>query len=269
MGGNVPTTTPPFLCIFCEAKEKFSSEEHIVPHSLGNDLVVLAKGWVCDSCNNKFSAFENRVLSSSIFGAERCRMAVRTKRGRPAKAKIYNVSWFTEPSMPSNVVSLEAEWAKIPLLISADKTSAKLAFRVHDETNLDIARLLLKIGIEISAPLADLRDQKIFYDFKRAKEYLVSCSEQPWPYFVLLDKNAVSHLVSVFSELPDEHAMIRESGFDIFLHEIDGKPILFFCYGAFFVAICLTSPDTDWRSILLEWRASHVGCPIQYAHLCG
>src|SRR5688500_15955223 len=90
---------PPFRCIFCQGDGPFRSEEHIVPHSFGNDLLVLSKGWVCDSCNNIFSLFESRVLFESILGAERCRLGVRTKRNKPAHSETHGVSWFAEPEM--------------------------------------------------------------------------------------------------------------------------------------------------------------------------
>lgn len=32
-----------------------SSEEHIIPKSLGNDDLILEKGTICDACNNYFA----------------------------------------------------------------------------------------------------------------------------------------------------------------------------------------------------------------------
>jgi hypothetical protein len=69
--------------------------------------------------------------------------------------------------------------------------------------------------------------------------------------------------------VPDEHEYMKSCGFDVFLHEVDDQPILFFRYGHFFSAICLSSRHTDWREILIEWKTSHVGCPIDYAYLQG
>ena len=41
---QLPKISPPFVCIFCESRKDFTSQEHIIPHSLGNELLVLEKG---------------------------------------------------------------------------------------------------------------------------------------------------------------------------------------------------------------------------------
>lgn len=267
MSVSLPKVEPPFVCIFCEGTGPFTSEEHIVPHSLGNDLVVLARGWVCDNCNNIFSAFESRVQLTSILGVERCRMGVVTKRKRPAHSIVHGVSWFAEPTRPPNYVTAEAAWETIPVLLSEDGSMGKWVFPLHDDGNADIARLLLKIGIEVISPMLRCRGDTVTYDITSAKTHLLHHTDTPWPYFVLLDREAVSRLTSIFAELPDEHEYIQSCGFDIFLYEVDGNPVLFFGYGAFFAAICLSSRDTVWRRVLVEWGVKHVGCPKQYAHL--
>lgn len=262
---SLPTVLPPYVCVFCGSNGPFTAEEHIVPHSLGNDLLVLAKGWVCDSCNNKFSAFESRVLYASILGVERCRMGVFNKRGRPTHSRIHGVSWFAEPTRPSNQVSVEADWDAIPLVLSENGSHGKLVFELHDESNADIARLLLKIGVEVLSPLLHASGTQLLYDISSAKQYLVSGGGPNWPYFVLLDNKAKSHLTSVLADCDEEREYMRSCGFDIFLHEIDGYPVLFFSYGAFFAGISLKSRDTSWRKVLVDWTVSHIGCPVEYA----
>ncbi len=100
-----PTAKPPCTCIFCGQISAFSSKEHIVPHSLGNDLLVLAPGWVCDRCNNICSGFEAKALNSSILGVERCRLGVVTKKRRPARSDVHGISWFSEPRRADNVAA--------------------------------------------------------------------------------------------------------------------------------------------------------------------
>ena len=52
------------------------------------------------------------------------------------------------------------------------------------------------------------------------------------------------------------------------MHEIDDKIVLFFNYGQFKAAIALTTRDTKWRNILIEWDVKHVGCPQEFSNLC-
>ena len=268
MTDTPPLVAPPFVCLICGADGPFGSEEHIVPHSLGNDLLVLGRGWVCDRCNNTFSEFESRVLFSSILGAERCRMGVTTKRHRPAHSRTHGISWFAKPSAAPNTVDAEADWSQIPVMLNADGSTGKMVFPLHDDTNFDIAKLLLKIGVEIIGPVLIAPESAMNYDLSAAKKHLLAETSEAWPYFVLRDASIEDRLVSVLSCVPEEHEYIRSLGFDIFLHDVNEQAILFFTYGEFRAGISLTSRDTRWREVLLDWKVSHVGCPAVYADQC-
>lgn len=263
-----PTAQPSFKCILCGGGSSFTSEEHIVPHSLGNDILVLAKGWICDDCNNICSAFENSVLSKSILGVERCRQGVITKKNRPASAITGNISWFAEPSYPPNLLSAEADWAATPVFWNKDFSSGKIVLLLQDETCLDIARLLLKIGVEILEPVTQTEALGLQFDLRAAKRHILGTDQKPWPYFVLRSEAAEKHLVSIFTQLPDIHSYILSCGFDIFLHQVNDHIILFFNYGHFKAATSLISRSTDWRTILIEWRVPHVGCPAEFQDIC-
>lgn len=113
----IPRVKPPFICIFCGGSGPFNSVEHVVPASLGNDIVALGRGWVCDKCNHVISKFEREVLWNSIIGVERCRMGVITKKKKPAKAVTHGITWFAVPEKGRGVVAAEAnDWSKIPVL---------------------------------------------------------------------------------------------------------------------------------------------------------
>ena len=263
-----PTAQPPYKCILCNGSTSFTSKEHIVPHSLGNDILILAKGWICDDCNNICSGFENRVLLKSILGIERCRQGVVTKKNRPACAMTENISWFAEPTYPPNVVSVEADWTVTPVKWNEDFSKGKFIFLLHDDTCLDIARLLLKVGVEILEPVSQSRTLGPQFDLQKAKQHILGIDQQLWPYFVLRSDTAEKHLVSVFNDLPDVHSYILSCGFDIFLHQVDDEIILFFNYGHFKAATSLTTRATDWRTILVKWNVPHVGCPAEFQDLC-
>jgi hypothetical protein len=261
---EVPTVGPPFICIFCGGQGQFSSVEHIVPHSLGNDLLVLGPGWVCQTCNNICSGFESQVINNSILGVERCRLGVITKKHKPARSDIHQLSWFSEPGLPLNVLSVEAQWDKVPIILSRNGDSGKIVFPLHDDSCYAIARLLLKMGIEIMVPhLAG--NQQDLKRFELATQHVLGMDDSPWPYFVMQTNDADSRLISVLTSLPEEHKYILACGFDIFLHQVEEDVVFFFRYGEFRAGICLSSRKTNWRQLLIEWNVPHIGCPIEFA----
>jgi hypothetical protein len=253
-------------CLLCAAGSSFRSEEHIVPESLGNDLLVLAPGWVCDGCNNLCSSFESRALSRSILGFERCRRGVITKKGRPARASIAGVEFLAEPTSAVNVVAAEAHWSRVPVLSSPGGT-ATVAFLVHDDSNADICRLLLKIGIELAGIVQQARGPAM--DLGAARAALLGRDAEPWPYFLLLASVPPPSLVSVLHETPEAHEYVVGLGLDLFLHEMGSEVVLVFQYGAFLSAIAITSRATARTEGLRDWKIPFVGCPVEFAGVHG
>ncbi len=266
-GGSQRFVHPPFCCAICQNGSSFSTREHIVPESLGNDLVVLAPGWVCDSCNNVCSSFESRALCSSILGVERCRLGVITKKQKPATAQLHGVTWFSEPSAPDNVLSAEATWSQIPVLWRADGSLGSIVVPLHDESNRDLCRLLLKMGIELLAVAHEARGCALHVT--AAAQVVCGADDTPWPYFVLRRACPEGKLTSVFSSTPDAWEYVRACGFDLFLHEVDGQQVLFFQYGQFMAAVSVSSRTTNWTRMFSVWQVPYVGCPVEYAHLVG
>lgn len=258
--------TPPMRCVLCGASEQFASREHIVPESLGNDLLVLAPGWVCDICNNTCSAFEARVLGRSILGVERCRLGVLTKKQKPARASLYGIEWFSEPTQPKNTLAVEADWSRVPMLLKPDG-KLTMALPLHDESNIDVCRLLLKIGVELFSIMARASGQDI--DLDQARAFVLGRSLAPWPYFVLRGAGPPTQVVSVLNVAPSEHEYIKSCGFDLFLHQIDQDVVVMFQFGHFVGASCITSRDTKWIQVLRDWGTPFVGCPIEFAGLNG
>lgn len=77
---------PPNDCLYCRHTDvPFERVEHPIPESLGNDDLIIPKGWVCDPCNQYFGAkLESKVLSLPPFSIERTAFNVRSKKGRLA-----------------------------------------------------------------------------------------------------------------------------------------------------------------------------------------
>jgi hypothetical protein len=254
----------PFECIFCKATGPFSSIEHIVPESLGNDILTLERGWVCDQCNNLCSKFEDSALSNSILGIEKCRLGVVTKKKKPAKAWTYGITWYSEPTKKRNVLSAEANWTKYPVLWNETGTTGKIAVPLHDNTCVDISRLLLKMGLEITAVGQFYGKIELKRDFNEAKKYVLGEDNNVWPYFVLMSPKVENKLTSILQAFPQEHKYIRNLGLDLFIHQVESEIIFFFIYGSFYAGISLTTRDTDWRSVFIEWGIPYVGCPKEY-----
>ena len=249
----------PFKCIFCNSAENgFTSEEHIIPHSLGNDILILEKGWVCDVCNNICSAFESRVINHSMFGAERAMLGVITKKGKPARSKYGKIHWNAEPHMEKNIVSIDKQGiCKAPIF------SNKIIIPIHDKYNYDVAKLVLKIGVEILSK-AYYKDSSLTDKLTEAKKHIIEDNSANWPYFIIRNGNIQKHILSIFESTPEDHQYITSLGIDIFFHEIGNDIILFFFYGHLKIGVSLTSREVTWIQILNYWELTYVGCPIEF-----
>lgn len=80
-------------CIYClTTTSDFTSEEHIFPESLGNDELVLPKGYVCDKCNNEvLSHLDNSLIEFEPIAMLRIQFVLYTKEGKLPSAKFQNV----------------------------------------------------------------------------------------------------------------------------------------------------------------------------------
>lgn len=205
----IPTVTPPFICIFCGSTGSFNSVEHIIPESLGNDVVILAKGWICDKCNHILSKVERQVVSNSIIGVERCSMGVITKKKKPARALTHGITWFAAPGKSLGVVGVETNWSKVPVLWNKEFSSGKLVIPLHDDSCYQTARFLLKVGVEVAevAHQAGHPDLQVVFDY--ASQHAIGKDSNPWPYFVIRTPKIESHLTSVFNEIDEIHDYVH------------------------------------------------------------
>jgi len=197
---------------------------------------------------------------------ERCRHGVVTKKMKPARSDVHGISWFSAPGLPANVLFAEAKWDSIPMLLSPDGNSGKFVFPLHDDSCYAIARLLLKMGIEIMVPCLVGYPENL-NKIRLATQHVIGTDHSPWPYFLMRTDGADKRLVSVLASLPEEHGYILASGFDVFLHQVEEDYVFFFRYGEFRAGICLSSRQTNWRQILIEWGVPYIGCPIEFAEL--
>jgi|GEM_PF-2120798 len=85
------------LCIFCKQDSVsviFTSEEHIIPKSLGNTELVLPKGMVCDKCNNEVLAgLDSALVNFFPVKLQRAIGGIENREGKmPKMSSANNIS---------------------------------------------------------------------------------------------------------------------------------------------------------------------------------
>lgn len=97
-------TTIDKRCIYCLSETgKFTSEEHIVPESLGNYDNVLSKGMVCDTCNNEvLSRLDEELVDSDLIRLLKTVFMPYTKEGKLPQATYPNLK--VKKTLPSHIV---------------------------------------------------------------------------------------------------------------------------------------------------------------------
>jgi hypothetical protein len=157
------------FCIICDQGNSFTKIEHIVPESMGNLHYILKPDVVCDECNNKFSEFEKKVLTKSIWGFERVRRAVKTKKKKPSESKT-NVKVRGDEKFRKNVIIISD--LKDQDVTNFDEVLGQFKMTVKDFDGSENAmgKFLIKVGIE-----SLFRSHKKFFakhDFSEAKRFL-------------------------------------------------------------------------------------------------
>ena len=139
--------SPKFECLFCKnAHGPFSRVEHPVPESLGNDDLVLDRGFVCDPCNQYFgSKIESKVLASPPFNVERTAFAIRTKKGRFARYDGDGFSLYSTGSTNRLFVVGYEDLSKVYRVLE----SGLVVVEPPPSYGALLARFFLKVGIEL------------------------------------------------------------------------------------------------------------------------
>jgi hypothetical protein len=145
-------------CLFCKRDASQSrSVEHIVPMSLGNTEHVLARGRVCDACNNYFSReVEKPFLDHPLVTAQRFLLRVPSRRGviPPVTLEYKNLVLYHVDHVPKGV--LNAGFSGV-----SNRPRAEIGTVIRIPADMSIispkavSRLLAKMAIEALAQWAD------------------------------------------------------------------------------------------------------------------
>ncbi|VAW37648.1 hypothetical protein MNBD_CHLOROFLEXI01-2625, partial [hydrothermal vent metagenome] len=90
-------------CIYCLSKTgDFKSEEHIFPEGLGNEKLILPRGYVCDTCNHKkLSGLDEALLNFGPIAFLRVQFVPITKSGKLPVANFQNI--FMKRTSPRQI----------------------------------------------------------------------------------------------------------------------------------------------------------------------
>jgi HNH endonuclease len=151
------TATTDKRCIYClEDTGTFTSEEHIVPESLGNYDTFLPKGFVCDKCNNEtLSGLDAALVNSDLLALLKTLYMPYTKAGKLPQAEYKDLS--IKKTAPTNIVFTDKSTdgtEKFTLTSREKDGSVKFSMHMKGKKEFDpiiLGRALYKIGLGMVA----------------------------------------------------------------------------------------------------------------------
>jgi hypothetical protein len=196
-------------CLFCSSSQAFTTKEHIIPESLGNDDLILEKE-VCDKCQNYLSQIENYVLNKTPIGFWRVLLTIKTK-----KDKLPMVDFTKSNPGKGALPDFSEHHDNYQLQAHADFTTevvlpnpldqylrkgdtGQLKYVITPKAIHEIGRFLGKIGIELIC-LDDSAKARTD-EFKMLRQYVREGSLQDlWPIFHTTDGDISALFESVAS----------------------------------------------------------------------
>lgn len=183
-------------CLFCRSSGPFSTIEHVIPESLGNDDLVLT-GEVCDACQAYFGKeIEQFILSKSPIAFWRTWLGIRTKKGKLPSVDL------SQPKRPKGILpathplhdngvgfaahddgstSVDIDDPQIVADILAGRRSS-FQFVLSPKVLHMLARFLLKVGVELLASHDRAAARSSEFDDARAHARFGS-GDRLWPIF--------------------------------------------------------------------------------------
>ncbi len=230
-------------CIICNKKSESISIEHIVPESLGNKKYVMLKGSVCDTCNNKFSKFEDTALANSIFVMERAINGIPTKKGKTAKGKIQGLEIEGDEKFRKNHTVVSGLNSKNTKDFNPRTKEFVLRIESFDKSQVATSKLLLKMAIEsIYKSKKRLFDET---DFEELRGFLKGENNKDWAFITSKYKNEGFNSIPKYT---DRHRLKRINC-EMKLKEVDDRTLLFnFKYGIIEMVINLKNRDLIWAN---------------------
>jgi hypothetical protein len=238
-------------CLFCKSQGPFTTAEHIIPQSLGNNEEIL-RGEVCDNCQNYFGKeIENFVLSKTPIGFWRVYLGVKTKKGNfpsidlsmPARntGLLPNTSSYND----NNVGFTSHEDASISVEINDDKilqnllSGSKTQFKFVLSPNhlVQLGRFLGKMAIELLAQKdPSFARSEIFS--KLIKYTRFGIEKEIWPIFY----SQIGELSEVRKRFTEKGKVETSASYQHKIMEFENYWLFNFLIGTDLWVICLNDP---------------------------
>ena len=225
---SAETTTNQPKCIYCMTTTgNFTSEEHIFPESLGNDELILPKGFVCDRCNNEIlSHLDEALLNCPPIEMLQVQYVPYTKAGKFPKANLQNLSM--ERTGPLNI-TIRPKDKTGELKDIKELEGGLVSFSIEGRgRNFDpklLGRSLYKIALGIVA-LSQGHDHACDPKFNAARDFIRFGND--FPNNLLIQTKIVPHPYGGASYLPQTEGTLF--GIDIFgltfLLNLEEQPVL-------------------------------------------
>lgn len=246
-------------CIICDNENNSKSIEHIVSESFGNKDYVISIGEVCDTCNARFSGFENTALSNSVFIFERARFGIETKKGHTAKGKLNGISVEGDKDFRPGFASVRGLNKENFKDFDPLTQEGHLVVPAFDKSEVATSKLLLKTGIEALYK----SQRKVFNscNFQELKDYLQTNNNIDWPFVTS------NYEIDKFESIPRFTDKFKLNKINCYLSYllVDQNTLLFkFRYGAISMIINLINRDLGWIQTVLNSDNNARVYPVHY-----
>ena len=227
-------------CIVCDLPNKSKSVEHIVSESFGNKSYTMPIGSICDVCNNRFSKFEGKALSHTVFVMERAIRGIQTKKGKNVKGQVQGLKIEGSKDFKKNIVNLDGITEDNFKDYSRVTGKAKVRVEGFDKTEVPTSKLLLKMALESLYQ----SQRKIFdeIDFTELKEFLTNIDTTDWPFVTA--QQEIGKFVSI-PRYTDKYKL-KKLGCELKIYVKSKEECIFkFKYGVS-MFINIVNRSTDW-----------------------
>lgn len=230
-----PTSSENY-CIYCrETTGGFTSEEHIIPESLGNDELVLPRGFVCDKCNNGVLAeLDSVLLKFEPIAMLQVQFVPYTKDGKLPKANFQNLT-IRRTSPRSITVQAKDRTGRIrnKKHLGDGRYTFSLNMRGKPLDPKQLGRALYKVGLGMVA-LGQGHEQACDPRFDEARNYIRFGKGFPNNLLIKTECKPRPQVTVSYSDLPE------------------GTPVIIDVYGLTFILNLEAQPVIELNEILVQ-----------------